>query len=629
MSDIFEGLDAEIEESSPETDVFAGLDAEVEEPTRDFASEGSSEVPMSAAEAALSGFGRGASFGFSDELGGLVGAASEYLGGDPSAVSEEDILANLTPEAQQRVIEQGIDATPAETPKESFSDLLDEYTEVQRRSQEKALEDQPVANIAGMIGGGLAIPVGAGATAGKMTLGQMAGTGAGLGALAGAGESEGGLENRLEGAATGAIVGGLTGAALPAAGGIARQAGKVGQKIAKTDAGKLFTSARQGEVLSELVDPNLVKLKDVGGDISSELLERSGQESQKVRKALEEASDAGAAIDVRNLEAEVMAELDPLEGTPAYKKILKEFDNFKNKKVEEIRVRAQAAGVDVPEDAVLQEGIGEVRADEVYDLMKRIKKVASPAGSKDSTERAIFGEVDSILKNKLEPFNEGVRESYEKMSDLLGKYERFTGKSPSKFMSEKDAANAREKMQTLLLEADPKKAQGKTGLADILEGFTDPKGKKDFKGLEDIAPDLAETVRSEAGDLAEKIRLGAKAAGEKEIKTVSLDPVRQAAAQAGGGSSVIARGAEIAGSGARKVDQFVDRAVRGAGDRIVSVTPQNIRQTASKLSETGNQKYADLLSKLEGKGDAAKKAGIFSLMQTPGFRKAIAETEEE
>jgi len=577
-------------------------------------------------EDALVSFGRGASLGFSDELGGVVGAASEKLSDlTGGGASEEDVLANLSPEVREKIQNLGIDAS---VPKENFQDLVDQYTKMQRQAQETAVDRSPATSTAAMIAGGLMGPGGVGAAGAKTAKGLMS-LGARYGGAAGFGESEGGLGNRLEGAATGAAFGAATAGALPGAKKLLDQVGRIKRAAGKTDIGQLYSSARKGEVLSENIDANLLKMKDVGGEITQDLLEKSGREAQAVRQGLSEASDAGATIDLRNLEAEVMSELDPLEGTPAYKAILKEFDKFKAKKLEEINLRKQAAGVQqIPSDKVLQEGIEGVRADEAFDLMKRIKKIASPAGSKDSTERAIFAEVDDILKSKIEPFSENIRENYRNMSDLLGKFETITGKSPQKFMSEKEASSVRERLQSLMLEASPQKGRGKTQLEDIVEGFIDPKTGKQFKGLREISPESTAKIEGTAAELAEKVRLGAKAGGEQEIRTVSPNIRQQILAQAGGGGSFISRGAEVAGTGVRKASQFTGDVVQAGKDMGLSLVPEAMQETAGRLASKGYGKFADMLRSASEKSGPAKNAAIFSLMQTPGFRQAIRELED-
>lgn len=114
-------------------------------------------------------------------LSGLVKGAYKYWTGDPEAEKKYD-------EAVKR-----------------------------EREESKTVEKQhPVATTVGELGGALALPVGAGATAATLParMARGAATGAGVGALYGAGQGETPLE-RATGAGTGAVLGGATGGLAP------------------------------------------------------------------------------------------------------------------------------------------------------------------------------------------------------------------------------------------------------------------------------------------------------------------------------------------------------------------------------------------------------------------------------
>lgn len=90
----------------------------------------------------------------------------------------------------------------------------------EERARDVAYDEQsPVASMAGQIAGGVALPLGTFATAGR-TLGtaslRSAGAGAAYGGAAGFGQGEGGIGPRALNAAEGALVGGAIGAAIPA-----------------------------------------------------------------------------------------------------------------------------------------------------------------------------------------------------------------------------------------------------------------------------------------------------------------------------------------------------------------------------------------------------------------------------
>jgi len=158
--------------------------------------EGFAEVDRdktSGISAAIQGFGQSASFGFSDELSGLVGGVRAALPGDPR----------------------------------SFGEGFRESTEFARESLAQAQADRPKTFLAGSLAGALAggggAALGVRAARGGVALGRggLAAVLAGEGGLAGVGAGEG---------LTGRIASGAGGAALGAAAG---EAGRAGLAIAR------------------------------------------------------------------------------------------------------------------------------------------------------------------------------------------------------------------------------------------------------------------------------------------------------------------------------------------------------------------------------------------------------------
>lgn len=147
---------------------------------------GVQEPKMGAGKAAMTGALQGATFGLADEIIARVGSLSPDL-------TYQDIMAAA------------------------------------KEDLEKARQDQPLATIAGELGGGLTTGIASGLTKAGSTLASSlgrggivargakgAGVGAASGALYGAGTADQG--QRLEGAKSGAILGGTIGGAVPAVG---------------------------------------------------------------------------------------------------------------------------------------------------------------------------------------------------------------------------------------------------------------------------------------------------------------------------------------------------------------------------------------------------------------------------
>jgi hypothetical protein len=138
--------------------------------------------PPSKTESGWRGFAQGGTFGFGDELSGLVGASLESLGGS----------------------------------QESFGDLYELYRDSQRQQNEAARLENPYSYGAGEFAGGFAVPgVGTLGAANKLQQvssalrpgGRLMAAGAGAGAVAGAGYSEDDLlTDTAVGAGAGAVL---------------------------------------------------------------------------------------------------------------------------------------------------------------------------------------------------------------------------------------------------------------------------------------------------------------------------------------------------------------------------------------------------------------------------------------
>jgi hypothetical protein len=144
---------------------------------------------------ALPAFGRGAAqgvtLGFGDELQAGVGAGLDALG------------------------------LGAEMQGQSFYERYKAYRDAERQRDSQAASQHPIANTAGAVSGGLALPVGALGGAGGTA--RAIGSGAGLGGLAGLGHSTADSASGLASdAARGAALGGVLGAGASALGGAGR-----------------------------------------------------------------------------------------------------------------------------------------------------------------------------------------------------------------------------------------------------------------------------------------------------------------------------------------------------------------------------------------------------------------------
>lgn len=201
---------------------------------------------------AARGVARGVTFGFADELAGLVGGAANAVGGD------------------------------------GFSAGYARYRDAARRQNELDDRTNPISAVVGQVVGGVAtLPLnvvgqaarGAGvlARAGNAAL-RGATSGAAGGALAGFGEGEGGLENRLGAAATGGAIGGALGGVVGVG---ANAASGVAGRVLDTLGLRNADRAADRQVLRALerdgIDPNTLLTPPAGhaaGDLA--LVDRGG-----------------------------------------------------------------------------------------------------------------------------------------------------------------------------------------------------------------------------------------------------------------------------------------------------------------------------------------------------------------
>lgn len=175
---------------------------------------------ISAGKSFYTGAKSGVSANFSDEMSGLASAGRTLLPDiiNPdkpgSAISERafpllgDIILGVA--GAGRLAYEGMTGGGEGTA--AYERARDE----ERQNQKMAMEQHPVANIAGNLAGAVALPVGGMASAATMP-GRMAagaGLGSAYGAAYGAGEGEG-AGDRATRAATGAVLGGVAGAVAP------------------------------------------------------------------------------------------------------------------------------------------------------------------------------------------------------------------------------------------------------------------------------------------------------------------------------------------------------------------------------------------------------------------------------
>lgn len=234
---------------------------------------------ISSLDAGLEGVSQGATFGFAEEITAPVVAGIGMA--------------------------QGLPQESGESKMQQFQRLMQTYRDVARDKTKLAEEQRPVEFGAGSLVGGLAIP-GAAAASGTglvSKLAQGAVTGAIGGAATGLGVAEGTLEERIPAALEMAQTGAVIGTAIP--GGVAavkgiKAGGKAIAKVVKeSDVGKIFKSYQQGEDLLSDVVKNYQGLKDLGGEVTSELANKYKNLSKDLDAEFKKLSDNGVLVDIK------------------------------------------------------------------------------------------------------------------------------------------------------------------------------------------------------------------------------------------------------------------------------------------------------------------------------------------
>lgn len=231
-------------------------------------------------EAALQGFGQGASFGFLDELKGLAAATGTTLPALLTVLEGENPFTNR--EAFDDVVERlyGIPAEQFLT-QEGYRTARD----TSRKEQKSLREQHPVTYALSELAGGISTPIPGAAPAKGASLGAKLGkgalVGAGIGAASGAGNSD---SNSLEGILSDSAFGSLFGSAAGAGGAYA------GDKLSRFLQPLIKDASRK---MTGISDPRLADLAIERGALEgADLMTPSAQ--SELQKRLFGAADSVA-----------------------------------------------------------------------------------------------------------------------------------------------------------------------------------------------------------------------------------------------------------------------------------------------------------------------------------------------
>lgn len=635
---------------------------------------------MGAAEAALTGFGQGASFGLTPIIAGATGAASEVV---------EDIgdVLGLTDDSELE--DQGFEVSDDYKGLQGLVDAYYAQRDRQINQEKQAFEDQPLATLGGNIAGGMSSMGGAAKATGSLakllpkaesvkglSALQKAGVatreGAKAGGLAGFGAGEGKLAEGEIGeilketggtAAGGAIFGGglsLGGSAIKGASklvketpfaknlGLGYEAGKRGINISddtqitdfvrkttsdiRDSISKNFKGSSKKEILEQADELGIrvatgESVDDIINDIKS-----SGAFGKKSQKELSQFVE-----DLRMLSKNVDPDLE---------KAMKKVESGAAKKINKIQREggdiSSRTEFDTPFDEIspLPENKGRVIGVEdnirMGDDQKKVLTQASilegevPLKQYDLNEMKL-SELDEIISKVGSRAYDGSDDAAVPYAKRL--YANLRELSNDAF-NDSSLPEKNKKLKALFdglesLGIKPKEFfSSREVVQDAVENkiqqkliasplsTSDNKMKNFLKYLARADEDLARNITKESDFASDIAKFAKQSEGEG---SVSLK------AAAGPVQKILAKAGNIVGTGVKGVTEGKKEIL----DRLKEVTPDQLQELSDSLTQVYGEKAAPFINQLtsavnsEGK---RKNALMYGIYQQPAFRKMLERT---
>lgn len=632
---------------------------------------------MGAAEAALTGFGQGASFGLTPIVAGLTGAAGE-------AIEDVGDVLGLTTDAELE--EQGF---KVEDDYKGLQGLLDAYyaqRDRQREQEAKAFEDQPLASIAGNIAGGLTSAGGAAKATGTLAkvlpkaesvkglsalqkAGVAAREGAKAGGLAGfgAGEArlgEGEILDTLQETAGTAIGGAAFGAGLSGAG----TAGKaVIERAAKTplfkniglgyQAGKIGIDISDDKQISEFVRNTT---KDIRKAISKNF--KGASKKQILEQADELGIRVAAGEPIENIINEIKE--SGAFGTKAQKELNQFVEDLRNLSIyddvakDKLQKKLQQQAAKKISKAEREGGMFRSRDEfeEAFDDLAPVEQEGSVLGIEDVIERP-YEQPKKLLTQGTLAESEVPLKKYDLDQVKLSELDEIISKVGSRaYQGTDDAAvpfakslyaSLREMSNDAFQNSSlPEKNKQLKSLFDALESLdikpkdffssretvqdmvenkiqqkliagplstSDNKMKNFLKYLARTDEDLARKITKESDFASDIAKFAKQSEGEG---SVSLK------AAAGPVQKILANVGNVAGLGTRSLSNNKKEAF----DYIKSLTPDNVQEFSQVLTNEFGEKAMPFINQINKAVNAPgqrKNALMYGIYQQPAFREML------
>jgi len=533
---------------------------------------------VSPSRAALVGAGQGLTLGFAEELTAPIAAA-----------------VGMT---------QDLPAEPGENPLEKYQRLMSLYKETAREEQRAGEEQQPVATLAGAIGGGFLMPgagtlsqlgrfknlaqakqalqatKAAGGTAKRLRQAQAAkqlGVGAGVGGAAGVGVSEGDTPEELaKDALTGSILGVGVGAAMPAVEKIARGAvglTKEGLELIGGPTGKALMRGMKGQQLIGQQGPKITgkEISRYGKEIGPKMQTATSNIDTARREIIGEAMQAGKTANVTD---DLVEMAQSIADMPARDIV---------GKTEKQRL------TNILKDFIQDEGMTDVSPQAWNELRQTYRNLSKmgDASLKDPTALSLATKLASQTRNLLEEMVPGTaelgkkRQAMTEAAEMLGLDDVYD-MNPQKVMS---------RIVQLIHQQEGAGASGVKG-RQIIEDALDKIKLAD--------PELARKIAPKIDELADRAYM-TKKAQERASITYPLSTLE----------SYAVKGSNVVGLGLHKLAKAPPRVLRDMASDLTDMGGDGARQLGMVLERASNQ------------GERSRQAILFGIMQNPTYRNLL------
>jgi hypothetical protein len=531
--------------------------------------------PISKAESALEGAKQLGSFGFSDELAGLLGSGLD-LG--QQGLNKVGLASPSPVQVNQELASQGMtgDLGP-----QSILDQYRQFRDQERQKSEQAQEQNPGSYLAGGLPSALLTGSGVGLVpsvlSGAVGLSDADVTKGEVGQL--------GKDVAIDSAIAAATLG--TG----------KLAGKSLKALSKTDMAQnlldSFKLAKAGKQISG--EPALKAAQEGLENLSKDARDATtkyglGKATNK-RALLEEAEKAGKTVDIQD-------SLQQFADEVGSSKSLSTEDQTRLNRIAAEYFKSGSTKSPLELEKMLREVV-EINPDfqgPAYRILKNLK--TKLRGTQD------------LSIPEIAPLNKDISENLSLSESLLGQSNldkmlpedipQFLNKNAKKFGKyTEDVTGTQLDIDKLLNEGLPNDFGGKT------------------RSLKELNPTFANKFEQ---DLQEKSKLFnlSKTANEKIKGSGLIDKAL------GGIDKIFIKAGESAGQATKSGNDLLQNGIK----KISEATPETLKQFSSKMREIGGktgENFAKVIDDMQGKTPQSKNAIIFSLMQQPEFRKMFHE----